>query len=240
MRYLNKNAGGLSGIMSRLAGGDNLDDAINTGSGGMFTSEAHFISEFKTYGALEIMSMNTSNADTGAIGGADASFGGSRDAVAVIPDTANFTDDPLSGFTEIWPDASNTFLLQVGIHNNSASQFDLGAYLSDATASSLGLIGLDVTSDYADAFDKIDTALTAVSSHRARLGGAMNALKAAHSNVENQKQNTTSSVSMIEDADFAIESTEMTRSQILVQATTSMIAQANQLRENTLQLIGAN
>ena len=67
----------------------------------------------------------------------------------------------------------------------------------------------------------------------------MNALKAAHSNVENQKQNLTGSVSMIEDADFAEESAAMTRSQILVKATTAMIIQANQLRENTLQLIGA-
>ena len=78
-----------------------------------------------------------------------------------------------------------------------------------------------------------------LSSHRAKLGGAMNALKAAHSNVQSQKQNLTGSVSMIEDADFAEETTEMTRNQILVQATTAMIAQANQLRENTLQLIGA-
>ena len=242
LRYLNQQTlgnGGVKTVMTRLQAGDTLDQAINTASSGSYADTNAFLTDFKSMGGTFILSMDLSNTDTGAIGGADASFGATKTATSVIDDTVNLTDDPLTGFTEIWPDTSNTFLLQIGIHNNSASQFDLGSYLSDSTASSLGLTGLNITSDYGDAFDKIEKALTAVSSHRAKLGGAMNALKAAHSNVENQKQNLTGSVSMIEDADFAEESAAMTRSQILVKATTAMIIQANQLRENTLQLIGA-
>jgi flagellin len=73
---------------------------------------------------------------------------------------------------------------------------------------------------------------------RANLGAMVNRLEHALYNQENQEQNMQAAESVIRDADFASETTEFTRNQILTQSSTSMLAQANMLPQNVLSLLG--
>jgi len=83
----------------------------------------------------------------------------------------------------------------------------------------------------------LDTALARVNSHRATLGATMNRLEYAVDNLANVSQNTAASRSRILDADYAAESTELARSQIIQQAGTAMLAQANQQAQSVLALL---
>ena len=83
----------------------------------------------------------------------------------------------------------------------------------------------------------IDTALARVSSHRATLGATINRVEYAVDNLANVSQNTAASRSRILDADYASESTELARTQIIQQAGTAMLAQANQQAQSVLALL---
>ena len=84
---------------------------------------------------------------------------------------------------------------------------------------------------------QLDTALARVSSHRATLGATINRLEYAVDNLANVSQNTAASRSRILDADYASESTELARTQIIQQAGTAMLAQANQQAQSVLALL---
>ena len=83
----------------------------------------------------------------------------------------------------------------------------------------------------------IDTAITAVNTRRASLGAAISRLEHAIDNLSNNAVNTEASRSRIMDADYAAESTELARTQIIQQAGTAMLAQANQRAQGVLQLL---
>ena len=84
----------------------------------------------------------------------------------------------------------------------------------------------------------IDGALTTVDSQRAELGAFQNRFGHAISNLDNINENVNSSRSRIRDTDYAKETTEMTKSQILQQASTSVLAQAKQSPSAALSLLG--
>ncbi len=84
---------------------------------------------------------------------------------------------------------------------------------------------------------KLDTALQKVSSDRATFGAKQNRLESAVRNLSNIAENQSAARSRIRDADFASETAELTRTQILQQAGVSMLAQANQLPQNVLSLL---
>jgi flagellin len=85
--------------------------------------------------------------------------------------------------------------------------------------------------------DSIDAALDAVSTQRATLGAAQNRFDAVISNLQISGENQSASKSRIMDADFATETAAMSRAQILQQAGTAMVAQANQLPQQVLTLL---
>ena len=84
---------------------------------------------------------------------------------------------------------------------------------------------------------KIDSAITAVNSQRATFGAAMNQLTYAVDNLASVRVNAEASRSRIMDADYAVETSELARTQIIQQAGTAMLAQANQLPQSVLALI---
>jgi flagellin len=88
------------------------------------------------------------------------------------------------------------------------------------------------------AIDVIDGALSYIDSQRAGLGAVQNRLSSTVSNLENVIENASASRSRIRDTDFAQETASMTKSQILQQAGTSILAQANQLSQAALSLLG--
>jgi flagellin len=87
------------------------------------------------------------------------------------------------------------------------------------------------------ALTQLDKAITAVSSERAMYGAYISRLQHAGDNLLNVAQNQDQSRSRIEDADYAIESSELSRTQIIGQASTAMLAQANQVKATVLQLL---
>ena len=88
------------------------------------------------------------------------------------------------------------------------------------------------------AITALDGALNSVNTLRADLGAKFNRLEHALNNQENQEQNMVAAESVIRDTDFAAETTDFTRNQILMQSSTAMLAQANMIPQNVLQLLG--
>ena len=84
----------------------------------------------------------------------------------------------------------------------------------------------------------IDGALSKIDSNRADLGALQNRFSYTISNLANIQENVSASRSRIQDTDFAVETANMTKNQILQQAGTSILAQANQLPQAALSLIG--
>ncbi len=136
-----------------------------------------------------------------------------------------------------------------GTSANAAADLDIFTNLGTAIASTDGNAGnasdedidLDAQvvtgSSQGTTLGYIDTALARVSSHRATLGATINRLEYAVDNLANVSQNTAASRSRILDADYATESTELARTQIIQQAGTAMLAQANQQAQTVLALL---
>ena len=106
-------------------------------------------------------------------------------------------------------------------------------------AKEVGNSGITVSSlaSATASLSKIDSAITKVSGFRASFGAVENRIDAAINNLTTLKVNTSAAQSRIEDADFAAETSNLTKSQILSQAATSMLAQANASKQNLLALL---
>jgi flagellin len=135
--------------------------------------------------------------------------------------------------------------LQVFAGNNNV-QGDVS--FSGGLAGELGMSGaqavtvddIDVTSvgGAQESVAIVDAALKYVDSHRAELGAFQNRFEHAMNNLDNINENVNASKSRIKDTDFAKETTSMTKSQILQQASTSILAQAKQAPNSALSLLG--
>ncbi|MGI6444941.1 MAG: flagellin [Candidatus Ozemobacteraceae bacterium] len=112
--------------------------------------------------------------------------------------------------------------------------------IADMSTKALGLDKIDLTSvDGAEkSLEKLNQALDKVSSERSKLGAYQNRLEYTISNLQNTNTNLTSAESRIRDVDMASEMIEFTRNQIVTQAATSMLAQANSIPQNALSLLG--
>ena len=99
--------------------------------------------------------------------------------------------------------------------------------------------GSDITTSAfaATALGVLDTAIEGVNSTRAGLGASMSRLEYASDNLQNVSQNTSAARSRVLDADYAKETTELARTQIIQQASTAMLSQANQAQQSVLALL---
>lgn len=89
-----------------------------------------------------------------------------------------------------------------------------------------------------EAIMRIDSALKSVNSNRAAMGALQNRFDLTIANLQNVEENLTAARSRIQDADFAAETADLTKGQILQQAGTAMLAQANSLPQSVLKLLG--
>jgi flagellin len=134
---------------------------------------------------------------------------------------------------------------QVGANGSSSDQIavDLStaafgsSTLTGFDSSGLGVGALDLTTAGTAAIDAIDTAIKGVSTARATLGAYQNRFEHTINNLNVAVENLSASESRIRDTDMAQEMVSFTRSQILTQAGTSMLAQANQAPQNVLSLL---
>jgi flagellin len=138
--------------------------------------------------------------------------------------------------------AASTVDFQVGI-DNSASDRITATFgkitLSSVTAGGLG-VGIRVSSAATNsqtALAAIDSALTTVSTARARFGAAMNRFEITTSNIQTSRLNLTAATSRIRDVDVAEETATLSRSQVLATAGVSVLAQANSSPQLALGLL---
>ena len=114
-----------------------------------------------------------------------------------------------------------------------------GTDVTDATASLSNVASVNITTSTgaASAITAIDGAINKINTARADLGAVSNRLDNTISNLTNITTNVASSQSRIQDADFAAESTNLAKAQILQQAATAMLAQANASKQGVLSLL---
>ena len=131
-----------------------------------------------------------------------------------------------------------TYSFQVGASSSYVSVTVANmASTSGATLSAVSGSSVSTASTAVTAIDSIDTALQAIASQRATIGAGINRLTYAVDNLTNVSQNLSESRSRILDTDYAAASSELARTQIIQQASTAMLAQANQQPQSVLALL---
>jgi flagellin len=108
---------------------------------------------------------------------------------------------------------------------------------TDNTAGALNVESLQSVDLATAAITRVDNAIANLNEHRASLGAVINRLEYAADNLSNVSQNASASRSRILDADYASETTELARTQIIQQAGTAMLSQANQQAQSVLALL---
>jgi flagellin len=187
---------------------------------------------------LAVQSRNDTNgtADRTAL---NAEFGQMSDELTRISASTN-----LNG-KNLLDGSAGTMTLQVGSNTGSANHIDLvlsskfdAASLSVAS-SSVAITGTSSTAstNIDNAITAIDAALAAINATRANLGASQNRLTSTISNLQNVNENATAALGRIQDTDFAAETANLTKQQTLQQASTSVLAQANQLPSAVLKLL---
>jgi flagellin len=141
--------------------------------------------------------------------------------------------------------ASDSTTVSGSIKLNSTESFSVSAGTTASigsggvsTLKSASLVDLSTQDGAQSALDIIDGALSQIDGQRADLGAIQNRFEHTISNLANIQENVSASRSRIRDTDFASETAMMTKNQILQQAGTSILAQANQLPQAALSLIG--
>ncbi len=142
--------------------------------------------------------------------------------------------------------SAGTVTLQVGANTGSANHIDLvlsskfDAVSLSVGSGTLSLTGASVSgasTNIDNAITAIDAAIAAIGAQRASLGASQNRLTSTISNLQNIVENTTAAQGRVQDTDFAAETANLTKQQTLQQASTSVLAQANQLPSAVLKLL---
>lgn len=226
-----------------------FSEAITASSTAAFANLADFYSKLNTARAdatafQSYIGLDLSNADTGAIGGLDAdpTTGVEKTKFSVMPDApASANID--SGFTLDWGDLLDAKGTGLGLSMGFQVGANAGEFVYVNTGDlNLGVMGMEdvdisTSSGATTALRRLDDAIDYVSAMRGRLGAQMNRFDAVIANLSISNENLTASRGRIVDADYASETASLARTQILQQASTAMLAQANQQPKMVLSLL---
>jgi flagellin len=258
-RNLNKTSSSLSTSMARLSSGQRITAAKDDAAGlaiseklkaqirGLAQAERNAndgISLVQTAeGAMDEISgmlirmrelaVQSANGTTDSAqkGFLDNEFGELSSEISRIANSTEFNG------TNLTNGDTTSLTLQVGIKNEADSKITVA--LTDVSASGLSVDGeaIDTATNALSAVDALDTAITTLSEQRGALGATQNRLSSTVRNLATTRENLSASNSRIRDVDVADESVKMTRAQILMQAGSSVLAQANQVPSMALSLI---
>ncbi len=131
-----------------------------------------------------------------------------------------------------------TVKIQAGANVNDSIDLNLGADLKTATGITTVVTGQSAGATSTTILKDYDDALATVSNRRASLGASQNQLQSAVNNLTSNATNLSDAKSRIEDTDFSAETTALAKAQILSQASTAMLSQANQSQQSVLKLLG--
>jgi len=185
---------------------------------------ATFYSDWSASGRVNCDATMNSGDEIGAISGIGITEG-------------NYRDYPYGAKEDIIADVTGYGMMTVHTGANEDQIIDMD--IPEVSTKTLGIEGLNVRSGWtADkALAKLDAALIKLNGVRSRLGAYQNRLESTVASLDANDEDLTSAVSRIRDVDMAAETTEYTQHTILVQAATSVLAQANELPQQALQLI---
>ena len=127
---------------------------------------------------------------------------------------------------------------QVGMNNTANDRISLSLTATGSTGLGINDDNLSSATGATTAITALDAALKTINTERSTLGATQNRLQMTISNLGNMYENMAASNSRLKDVDVAEESAKFSRNQIISQAATSMLAQANQLPQSALSLIG--
>ena len=190
----------------------------------------------------------SSQASTGTVGSTERAtiqleFTALRNELDRIAATTEFNGQKLvDGSLASTVSSTSQIFIQVGLDSGVNSRINLNEQINLAavTSSSLGIDALTVTSAAGAllALDFINTSIATVTQSRGKVGAMQNRLLRTVSNLATSTENLQAAESAIRDADIAEEVALLTRNQILVQAATAMVGQANLIPQSVLQLLG--
>ena len=169
-------------------------------------------------------------------------FNSLRNEIDRITNTTEFNGQKLiDGSLASSIASTSQVFIQIGIDSNANSRINLNEQinLTAVTSSALSIDTLSVktSTDALDALDGINTAIDSVTATRGQVGAVQNRLMRSISNLSISVENLSAAESQIRDADIAEEVALLTRNQIMVQASTAMVGQANLIPQSVLQLL---
>ncbi|MBN9375689.1 MAG: flagellin [Cellulomonas sp.] len=224
------------GLQSQIGGltqaARNAQDGINvvqTAEGAM--TEVHSI--LQRLNDLAVQAANDSN-DTNARADIQTEADGLTSELTRISSATKFNGKVLLD------GSAGTMNFQVGADSSASSTISVDLSGADVSASGLAVNALkfDSNTDAQTSLTSIQTAIQTVSTARANLGASQNRLQHTINSVNVTVENLTASKSQIQDTDMASEMVNFTRNQILSQAGTAMLAQANSMPQSILKLLG--
>jgi flagellin len=262
-RNLSSNNSAMNKTMEKLSSGYRINRAADDAAGLAISEKMRFqinglnqaqrnaqdgISLIQTAeGALTEVHSMLQRLNTLATQASNGTYNDAEDRVAIQKEVDALLDEidniatntNFNGISLLSATAGGTTLnFQVG----STSTTQVSVDLADMSTASTGLdlAGLDLGSEAGAlaAIDTIKAAINTVSDQRAAFGAAQNRLEHTINNLGVNAENLSAAQSRIRDADMAAEMTAFTKNQILVQAGTSMLAQANSVPQNVLKLLG--
>jgi flagellin len=227
--------------------------------------EINFVGDDNVIAALSLMTIQKATGNTYTVDVTEAHYGcvvatnvtvADNNLVGVVHENVDVQFASNSGLITCWDATTNSFVM-VGGANNYCSTFihladrtmvfqiganqkqDVGAAIGNMSKYSLGVDNVQVTTNALanEAIGKIDKAIGLVSSQRATLGALQNRLDHSINSLATTTENLTAAESRIRDVDMAKEMMNFTKFNILNQAATAMLAQANQLPQTVLQLL---
>ena len=237
------NAGGTEKTISFAAVGDGTttaDKEAFAAAVNKVTSDTGVVAEINDSGEvilsndtgedITIQNFDSGSTGTGTLALAAKDFSGTTTSTASLTETNH--SSRVIGTIQL--NSSETF----SVSGTDTSIVDATATDVTSELKSVDTVDIGTQTGSQDALAIIDNAIANIDSQRADLGAIQNRFDHTISNLANISENVSASRSRIQDTDFATETAEMTKNQILQQAGTSILSQANQLPQTALSLIG--
>jgi flagellin len=184
--------------------------------------------------SLAVNAIAGNNIDNGSWSGkltgfSTAAADGSKVVFSSTTDKTNVEDIVISSA------GSPAAIAPQAVLTNQGSVRDVAAV--DVAETAIDAISIHNADGAAAAIVTLDKAITGITSEQAKYGAYLSRLQYASDNLSNLSTNTDQSRSRIQDADYAVETTALARTQIIAQASTAMLAQANQVKQTVLALL---
>jgi flagellin len=149
----------------------------------------------------------------------------------------NLTNTKFNGVTLFSKVSGSDVTITIQAGSEASSTIDLKIAGLDGTKLTTTALDVSTTTAAATTIANVDAALTSINGTRASLGAGQSRLESAVNNLTTNTTNLSEARSRIEDADYSSETTALAKAQILAQASTAMISQANQTQQNVLSLL---